>query len=201
MGGGGGRAVLFAHGVEDHAVEMLIVEKVVLRGFDSSCAKFAEFVHQLDGLGSEGGQNGVFIGLVVGEAISYFGRQGFPKIVGQRKTPEVGVFGENGDLRKVFPEEVVDAAETRLAAHLEDSAEAAETVGDLTDGFGIGGGSGAHVVEAQDTDKEVKLTAVEKMRDAGGDGGRTGTVGRAAVVFEWDRIQEGCIKGSLIGEE
>jgi hypothetical protein len=193
--------MLFGHGFEDHAAETLILEKVVVRGFDGSCAKeFAEFV-QLDGLCSEGGQNWVLVGLVVGKAILYFGRQSFPKIVGERKAQEVGVFGENGDLRKVFPEQVIDGAETSLAAHLEDSAEAAETVGDLTDGFGTGGGSGAHVVETKDTGKDVKLAAVEKVRDAGGDGGRTGTVGQAAVFFEWDQIQEGCIESRLIVEE
>jgi hypothetical protein len=58
-----------------------------------------------------------------------------------------------------------------------------------------------HVVEAKDTGEEIKLATVEKLRDAGGDGGRAGTVGRAAVLFERDRIREGCIEGTLIIEE
>jgi hypothetical protein len=80
--GGGGRAVLLAHDFGHHAGETFIVELVVLRGFDSSFAKYAEFV-QLNSLCSEGGQNGVFIaGVVVGEAILYVGRQGVPKEIG-----------------------------------------------------------------------------------------------------------------------
>jgi hypothetical protein len=96
------------------------------RGFlcnlDSSCAKFMEFV-QLDSLGVEHSRHirVIVLGLVVGKAgLQLGGQQGFPKIVGQRKSPELGVFGENGDLRKVLLEEVVNAAGTGLAAQLVD---------------------------------------------------------------------------------
>jgi hypothetical protein len=200
--GGGRRAVLFAHVLEDHAIEPLILIGVILRGFDGSwCAKHTECV-QLDSLCHKRRQIGVLVGLV-GKAGLHLGGQGFPKIVGQRKAPpELGVFGENGDLRKVSPEEVINAAGTGLASsHLVYSAEAAEAIGDLTDGFRLGGGSSTHVVEAKDTGKEVQLAAVEKLRNAGGDGGRTGTVGGAAILFERNRVWECRVKGSLVIEE
>ena len=88
-----------------------------------------------------------------------------------------------------------------LAVRLENGAEAAKALKNLTDGCGVGGGGGAHIVKAEDAGEEVKLTKVEELLNAGGDGGGAGTVGRAAVFFERSRIREGAIEGCLIVEE
>jgi hypothetical protein len=88
-----------------------------------------------------------------------------------------------------------------LASRLVYNAEAAKAIGDLMDGFRIGGGSGTHVVEAKDTGKKVQLAAVKKVRDAGGDGGRTGAVGMAAIFFEGNRGWKCFIESGLVIEK
>jgi hypothetical protein len=89
----------------------------------------------------------VGVQLVVCDTGLHLFGQSSPEIIGEREPPKPYVIRENRHLRKVFLEEVIDAAGLGLTTKLIDNAEAAESVGNLTDHFGAGGSVGSNIVQ------------------------------------------------------
>jgi hypothetical protein len=94
------------------------------------------------------------------------------------------VIGKNRHLGQVLLEQIVDPAGMGLAARLVDDAEATETVGGLADSLEASGGIRAHVVQAENVSKQVKLATSQEVLDAVADRCTAGPVTGLAILVQ-----------------